>query len=352
MTSKYKKAKNGNYRASIVIGRTDIGSQRRKTVKAKTIKELEARLAELKEQYGRGLDFDAAKATVKQWSDRWMELYKKPAVGASTIANTLSLLNNHILPRIGHLNISDVRQFHLQEIMNLQAGKSKSNTQKIQGVLKQLFEKAKQGGLIVDSPAEFLELPKTVTNPRRALTSEERNAVINMCNTHRAGTWILLMLMCGLRRGETIPLAYEDIDFNTGMLTVNKSVEFINNIAYSKTTKTKSGIRTVPIPPPLLKKLIIGKGEGLILTPARSKKMLTESNCRSLWNSFYRELDISMGATLYRNQIIKSSLDDGITPHALRHTYATDLFEMGVDLKTAQYLLGHADIKTTANIYD
>lgn len=40
-----------------------------------------------------------------------------------------------------------------------------------------------------------------------------------------------------------------------------------------------------------------------------------------------------------------------VTPYYLRHTYATDLFEMGVDLKTAQYLLGHADIKTTANIY-
>ena len=352
--ARYKKGVDGNYRASIVIGRTSSGGQRRKTVKAKTVRELERKLAELKERYNRGMDFDAAKATVGQWADRWIELYKKPTVGASTIENTRSILNKHILPRIGHLAVGDVRQFQLQEIMNLQSGKSKSNTVKIHGVLKQMFDKAKQGGLSPDNPAEFLEIPKTVTNPRRSLTLAERDAVIAVCQKHRAGTWVLMMLMCGLRRGETIPLSWNDVNFETGMLTVDKSAEFISNVAHAKATKTNSGVRTIPIPPPLMVRLIAEKAENkssLIFTPAKSDGMLTETNCKRLWSSFYRELDIAMGAQLYRNQIIKTSLRDGITPHALRHTFATDLFEMGVDLKTAQYLLGHADIKTTANIY-
>lgn len=217
--------------------------------------------------------------------------------------------------------------------------------------MKQLFLKAKHGGFIVDNPAEFLNMPKTETNPRRALTKDECDAIIRLCETHRAGLWVLFMLMCGLRRGETIPLTFEDIDFSNGMLHINKAVEFISNVPHVKDTKTKSGVRTIPIPPPLLSRLATEKGTGLLFTPAKSKGMLTETNCKRLWKNFYRELDISMGAELYRNEIIKTSLNGGITPHALRHTYATNLYEIGVDLKTSQYLLGHADIKTTANIY-
>ena len=57
------------------------------------------------------------------------------------------------------------------------------------------------------------------------------------------------------------------------------------------------------------------------------------------------------GAELYRNAVVKHAFDPAITPHYLRHTYCTNLRRQGVDLKTAQYLMGHADISTTANIY-
>ena len=64
-----------------------------------------------------------------------------------------------------------------------------------------------------------------------------------------------------------------------------------------------------------------------------------------------RQWDLDAGAETYRNAIITHAIDQDITPHYLRHTYATQLYRTGIDLKTAQYLLGHADIRTTANIY-
>ena len=79
--------------------------------------------------------------------------------------------------------------------------------------------------------------------------------------------------------------------------------------------------------------------------------MMSQQKIRLLWANVKREWDIAMGATLYRNQIIAHALDQSISPHYLRHTYASSLRRQGFDLKTAQYLLGHEDIRTTANIY-
>ena len=88
-----------------------------------------------------------------------------------------------------------------------------------------------------------------------------------------------------------------------------------------------------------------------VFTPEQSTGMLTKSNTKKMWHSFHRDADIFMGAEVYQNKIEQHAFDESVTPYYLRHTYATDLFEMGIDLKTAQYLLGHADIETTANIY-
>lgn len=58
-----------------------------------------------------------------------------------------------------------------------------------------------------------------------------------------------------------------------------------------------------------------------------------------------------MGATVYRNKIVKSIVAPDLVPYCLRHTYGTDLQDAGVPLNVAKYLMGHSDIQTTANIY-
>ncbi len=93
------------------------------------------------------------------------------------------------------------------------------------------------------------------------------------------------------------------------------------------------------------------QNSNLLFTPEKSNEMLTENHIVKMWSSFIRSLDIFSGAVLYRNKIVESKIADDITPHILRHTYATDLYRMGIDLKTAQYLLGHSDIRMTADIY-
>jgi len=78
----------------------------------------------------------------------------------------------------------------------------------------------------------------------------------------------------------------------------------------------------------------------------RGKVRHTHSSRRKAWESLKKQIDISMGAT----DSITLVADDFV-PYCFRHTYCTDLQDAGVPLNVAKYLMGHADVSTTGNIY-
>ena len=94
-----------------------------------------------------------------------------------------------------------------------------------------------------------------------------------------------------------------------------------------------------------------GKKPGDLVFATQAGNMHNENSRRRLWTGFKRDLDISMGAELYRSQIVESVLAPDLVPYCLRHTFATDCARAGVPIDTVRWLMGHEDISTTANIY-
>lgn len=71
-----------------------------------------------------------------------------------------------------------------------------------------------------------------------------------------------------------------------------------------------------------------------------------------VWESCTRQLNLSMGCKTYRNKLVEPfPLAKDLCPYCLRHTYCTDLARKGIDVRIAQKLMGHGDIRTTVNIY-
>lgn len=141
------------------------------------------------------------------------------------------------------------------------------------------------------------------------------------------------------------------MDFKKQRINIPRAKESGSDVI--KEPKSKAGIRSVPIPDELYAKLKAEKGGPFepVFTQQTTNKRHTNSSGRCLWNNFKRELDILMGAVVYRNQIVKSVVANDLVPYCLRHTYGTDLQDAGVQMNVAKYLKGHEDIHTTANIY-
>ena len=145
------------------------------------------------------------------------------------------------------------------------------------------------------------------------------------------------MYYCGCRPGEAIALIGKDIG-KDGLLHI-------------RGTKTVNADRYVPIPPVLYAKI---KNTPPFAPIASNKagKPFDESSYDRRVNSLKRALNISMGCRTYRNELVPPyPLAEDFVPYCLRHTYCTNLARAGVDIRTAQKLMGHANISMTADIY-
>ena len=304
--------------------------------------ELEAmtKLAEKLSAVKRGEEIVSGSMTVNAWYKQWMELYKKPkGLTEKSLAMYDEKYNGYIRSSIGHMKIKDVRDVHLQRILNGEAGRSASHVKKLRMLLQEMFKRARQSRLIPYDPAELLSLATVTKGRRRSITEEERTAILRISQHHRAGLWILTLLYTGMRPGETAALTWADVDFEHNEIHVHAAKE--SGSRTIKGPKTASGVRDIPIHAALLPRLLESRGKPFSLVfPTKAGTVQNESSMRRMWNSFIREMEEESGPVA-----------DDLTPYCLRHTFCTDLQRAGVSINVAKELMGHADIQTTANIY-
>lgn len=193
-------------------------------------------------------------------------------------------------------------------------------------IVRQVLDYAILNEEIQYNSALSIKLPKNLKKTKRLSAGQSDVDKIKTSSELIA----LVALYTGARRGELLALRYDDIDYNSKEVTINKSVYFDSNKPFIKKPKTESGIRKVPLISDLEK--VIDKGKtGYIFNI--DGQLLTDKQARKVWDDCVAKIGITS------------------TLHQLRHAYATRLYELDIDVKSAQYLLGHANISTTQNIY-
>lgn len=181
------------------------------------------------------------------------------------------------------------------------------------------------------NPAELVSSPKRSEKLPKVLTTEQMRSLLERIPARtplelRDRAMLELAYSCGLRCEEIVNLDDDALDFETEQLRV-----------LGKGSKE----RLLPVGAPAQKALrrYTERGRRALATDPRERALFLSKSGRRLSNS-----DITRRLGLWTRE---AALAAGVSPHSLRHSFATHLLEGGADLRTIQELLGHASISTT-----
>lgn len=357
----------GRILVTLAVGRAENGKIIRKYFYGRTRKEAEKNRDEYKRKMQMGLSVKADEMTLDQWIGEWYRRYR-------TKVNP-EYEKNYYIPiqrlsdRLGYRLIRSIVEADLYAALDEVSDKSSSTIEKYYSVIRQIFGKAKKNKIIQDDPSEDLEMPDGKSGTHRALERWETDCIMANWIEHRAGLWAMLMLFCGLRRGEMVALQWESIDMENRALKVCSSAVFNGNkVTFKPHTKTDAGMRTIPICAALWEALNTVPVEQRTAYVCLSSKgqSLTQSAFARGWQGFNLAMQrilndeppIQQGKTIDLKEKIERCKEEGkeyrlfrVRAHDLRHTFATALYDAGVPVKAAQYYLGHSDVQITMDLY-
>lgn len=357
----------GRILVTLVVGRDDNGKVVRKYFYGRSRKEAEKKRDDYKRMQEMGISADADDMTLNDWIDEWLQRYKQDV--NPNYVNNFMVQVNRLRAALGGRLIRSIREADLQGALFSLRGMSSSSINKYHTVIRQVFMRAQRNKIIPDNPAEDLTVPEGTEGTHRSLEKWESEAILFHWREHRAGLWAMLMLLCGLRRGEMIALDWSNVDMENRQIRVcEAAVVLTNQTRVVDRTKTTAGMRVLPICWQLydaLDAVPVEDRVGRVCVSAKGKQ-LSESAFSRGWNGFNLAMTrILNGEPVLqpgkRSDLEKQRIADDIASgtrkvfdvraHDLRHTFATALYDAGVSVKAAQYYLGHADIRMTLDLY-
>lgn len=354
------KYKNG-WRAVFTLGRDRNGKLIRKQFYGKTKLEAKEKMDQYRAKYNSGILPSNEKITLEEWFKIWLFQYKANEVADGTIEKYNGYFNNYIKnSEIGSIKLINLKGSNIQTYYNSLLREKEKTPELLKGINKTLSSCLKQAvkeHYLSFNPCESVILPKI--NKKQEIeifTLDEQEKLLSSLDGYKYRMLIILALGTGLRIGELLGLMWSDINFNESTLTVNRSVKrtAAQNINDSTPRyvlgelKTKSSYRTVPIPANIIRELK-AHHKNQIEDKIKSYGIYVDNNL-VFANEIGELLQISTIQKSY-NKLLKDYKICHKKFHALRHTYATRLFENNVPLKTVQMLMGHSNIKITADVY-
>lgn len=334
---------------------------KRHTVYAPTLKELREKEEEIHNAEKKGVNYAAGKATVYETFERFISL--KNGIKYNTLDNyewILRAIKSEPFVRrpISEIRISDAKAFILKLYND---GRAKSTVIGTKRSLRSVFQMAYEEDIIVRNPFTFkiTDVVPCRYSTRESLSENDKNAWLDFVeNDPQFAKYydeIIVLLGTGLRVSEFCGLTRSDLDFENRRISVtHQLLEKNDGTLYIHETKTKSGRRYVPMSDEVyrsLKNILVKRGF------PKKETVVDGYSGFLLINRFgvpkvarciqhYIRKSVKVYNSLYPDTPLPR-----ITPHVLRHTFCTEMYYSGLDLKSLQYIMGHANPSITTGIY-
>lgn len=364
--------KDGNWEARLMIGRNEEGKPKFKTFSGKQRAIVDKKLTDYKANRKVEEPKHAIKQTVGQWLIRWYDEYVIPNVKTSTRVHYESIINRHLIPRLGHIALGDIKKTDIEAMYKdlLENGKvggrgglSVKSVKCIKIVLHSALEEALRREYIMKNPSSIAKLPTlrstgTAKKEIEILSTAEQKKLMLACGNDVYGVAVFTALHTGVRIGELLGIQWDDIDFDKKTIQINKQVNRMKDYsenAKAKTrlgiqysTKTDSSCRLISMSEPLAEKLAQYKEMQQAERELWGDKYINLNMVFARWDGNY--MDPATFRAKYR-ELLKGAGLKPFTVHALRHTFATRALEAGIPIKVVSKLLGHTSIEITMDTY-
>lgn len=349
---KYKTKQGVRYRYTVDVNQDGVRKQKKKSGFLRK-KDAEEDLRKLLIEVDKGAYIEPSKETFASYIDYWFKAHYIKRIKASTQSSRNYLLEKHLIREnpFAEKQLSKVTVEDIDSLYNLKLdeGYSTSYIRKMHHILTLAFTQAVRWKKVMHNPAVSADPPSVRTKEVAIWSKEEIHLFLETCRKERLYIAFLLAIYTGMRRGEILGLKWNDIDFRSNSLQVNRTLSYVQGEGYLFTTpKTTRSKRKIPL-------------SNLVIAELKEHRRNQEVQ-KKVTGEMYQDQDLVVCTgngsaqdprNLLRvtNRIIKQAGVRAIRFHDLRHTHASILLSEGVDLVKVSARMGHTSPKTTLEIY-
>lgn len=343
-----KKGANGLYTVTVTV--EEDGKKVRKFFRGKTAAEAKKKMMayQTKQEIGRTFGEVADAWENSHWEDikDGTKTSYRPALKRATEA-------------FGDRPIREIKPLDVQRSID-RMGEQKyahHTVEVYRSVLKQIFDYGVLHEDINENPTATAKLPKGLSATRRECPEQEVLDIIDANVDHPFGLFPFFLRWTGLRRGELLAIQGRDIDVQMHRVSISKSVSYAKgNKPIVTTPKTEASKRPVIMVNKLVEQL-----KPLKVKPKEylfgGERPYTKNEFNSRWRRYCIDVGLYEEKVVFRydgrkkKSVPRTIKVPTLTPHQLRHAYATMCYDLGVDPKDAQTQLGHKKLETTMDTY-
>ncbi len=334
----------------------ELGDGKRKQFYVKSEREGVKKLRQAQLELEQGTLATGPQRKLKDYLEDWIENVHKDKLRISTYVKYKKLIK-YIVGDLGDVWLQklapeQVRRFYTKMGTGKDRGGrglSSKTVHEIHGVLHLALENAVRWNYVARNVCDLVTPPSIVSREATLLTLEQAQTLLSSVREHRLEVLLTMAVVTGMRRGELLALRWSNVDFERQTLLVLHTVDYIPKYGYVETEpKTKTGKRRISLPSFLID----------MLKQHRVQQLEQRLKVGDAWENrdlVFPDLHGGYFNSNYLLRMFKKLLQEAGVPHMhihdLRHSAATILLGMGVNMKVIQELLGHSDIAITLGLY-
>lgn len=294
------------------------------------------------------------------FAEQWFKEYAEPKLRIRSV-DRYKQFTVRVYDALGYLRVDKITTRQIQKFIS-SLSKPGVNEKTGEGLapktvkgylsfISTVFDYAIRMGMVRDNPCRNVVLPAQKHAPKKVYTLEEAQKFLDLLQSEPIiyQVFFVLAIYGGFRRGELMGLEWKDIDFDSSVISIQRTSQYTKEKGiFTDTTKTKESQRSLKMPPEvidLLRRYKVEQGKQQLKW---GDKWITSDRLFVAWNG--KPMNPNTPFNWFDRFCERTGMRK-VSIHSFRHLNASLLISNNVDVKTVSAALGHSQTTTALNIY-